>query len=335
MQLRRCRQEGATPLATYSVPINQSKMSLRSRLLWAAQTATIVIAVNLTSGAIKAQTIAFETPDAEARVFQLLDGPPSASPALPTVRDDDGLRLLPPVDAPSAQARVPMDGRGDRLIDRVVDPISWLMQFRFRDDWNWPVEGAGPDSQEFQFRPTIPFTAWERANLLRIRVPYMIQGKDAPGLGPVEMEDAIIFEPEWGRLGVGPAVRFNPDSGGASDEFQMGPLFAAVGKTKRWTYGFISQSFLGSSDSETDIQPILAFKFNEQLALTLGEMQFKYDWNKRQWKQIPLGIELDYIADLWGQKMQFFVNPQYNFERTASNSGWTVYLGIVLLVPEA
>ena len=31
--------------------------------------------------------------------------------------------------------------------------------------------------------------------------------------------------------------------------------------------------------------------------------------------------KLDYIADLWGQKIQFFVNLQYNFQSTSSNSG--------------
>ncbi len=51
--------------------------------------------------------------------------------------------------------------------------------------------------------------------------------------------------------------------------------------------------------------------------------------------QVPLGIELDKIVDPWGQKMQLFVNPQYNFAQDESNSGWTLYLGLTLLVPEA
>ncbi len=48
-----------------------------------------------------------------------------------------------------------------------------------------------------------------------------------------------------------------------------------------------------------------------------------------------MGIELDKIVDPWGQKMQLFVNPQYNFAREESNSGWTLFLGLTLLVPEA
>ena len=234
----------------------------------------------------------------------------------------------------SRSADTSVDGPNDRLIDRVVDPISWLMQFRFRQNWNWPLENTGLDSQEFQFRPTIPFKAWDQNNLLRIRVPYMTQGNDAPGLGKVEMEDSVVFTPEWGRWGVGPAWRFDPGSGSGGD-FQIGPVVGAVTKTKHWTYGFISQSWLGGSDSETDIQPILAYKINDEWALALGEMQFKYDWTDRMWKQLPLGIELNWISDLWGQKIMWFVNPQYNFETTSSNSGWTVYVGVTLLVPGA
>ena len=47
------------------------------------------------------------------------------------------------------------------------------------------------------------------------------------------------------------------------------------------------------------------------------------------------GFLLDRIAEIYGQKIQFFVNPQYNFERDSSNSGWTIFVGLTLLVPEA
>ena len=77
------------------------------------------------------------------------------------------------------------------------------------------------------------------------------------------------------------------------------------------------------------------FQQTARLALALGDMQFKYDWNKKQWTQLPLGIELDYVTDFWGQKINWFVNPQYNFVTTDSSSGWTVFVGLTLLVPGA
>jgi hypothetical protein len=220
------------------------------------------------------------------------------------------------------------------LIDRVTDPIAPLMQFRFRENWNWPLDGTGPDSQTFEFRPTIPFKACDQENLLRITVPYNIQGSQSPGLGKVQIFDALVFDSEWGKWGIGPDVRFDPASTG-QDAFQMGPVLGAVAKTKHWTYGFIVQNYLGGNNTESFIQPVLAHKFNDQLALALGDMQFKYDWSNRTWTQLPLGCELDYIANLWGQKIQWFINPQYNFKTTSSNSGWTVFVGLVLLVPGA
>jgi hypothetical protein len=228
-----------------------------------------------------------------------------------------------------------VDGRNDRLIDRVVDPISWLMQYRFREDWNWPLGDSGLDAEQFQFRPTVPFLAWDQVNLLRVEVPYNIQGSSSPGLDKVTVFDVLVFEPDWGRWGIGPGFRFDPRANTGEDSFQMGPEFGAVEKSKHWTVGFICQNYLSDNNSESQIQPILAYKFNEKLALAIGDMQFMYNWNTQKWTQLPLGIELDYIADLWGQKVQFFANPQFNFERTSSNSGWTIFVGLTLLVPGA
>src|SRR5262249_31007358 len=142
------------------------------------------------------------------------------------------------------------------------------------------------------------------------------------------MFDAVIFEPDWGRWGFGPEVQFNPHSTSGKDEFQIGPVFGAVAKNDGWTVSFICQNFLSGNNSDTQVQPVLAYKFNERLALAIGDMQFKYDWNKKQWTQLPLGIELDYVTNFWGQKINWFINPQYNFVTTDSSSGWTVFVGL-------
>jgi hypothetical protein len=310
---------------------------LKTSQYWRA----VVVAISLVDG-LKAQTLCAQMRPSDIggpsdRTFRIQEEPTSpASPMFAPPANDDGESLT--TEESRGRSGVPgegVDGKNDRLIDRVVDPISWLMDFRFREDWNWPVGNSGPDSQQFEFRPTIPFKAWDQVNLLRVTIPYDIQGSSGAGLDKVTVFDALIFEPDWGRWGFGPEIRFDPHSTTGQDEFQIGPVFGAVTKSKHWTAGFICQNFLSGNNSETQIQPILAYKFNDKLALAIGDMQFKYDWNKRQWTQLPLGIELDYIADLWGQKMQFFVNPQYNFETNSSSFGWTVFVGFTLLVPDA
>jgi hypothetical protein len=115
----------------------------------------------------------------------------------------------------------------------------------------------------------------------------------------------------------------------------MGPVFGAISKSESWTLGFISQNYLNEDDSESRIQLVLSYKFNERLALSAGDMQFKYDWTSHQWTQLPLGIELDFVAKIWGQEVQFFANPQYDFQTNSSNSGGTVFVGFTVLVPGA
>ena len=151
----------------------------------------------------------------------------------------------------------------------------------------------------------------------------------------MQVWDLVVFDADWGRWGVGPLVQLAPNASGGQDTFAMGPVFGATSKTKHWTAGFLSLNWFSGNVSESRIQPILAYKFNDQFALSIGEMEFRYNWHDAKWTQLPLGCELDYISDLWGQKIHWFINPQYNFERTSSNSGWTVFVGFSLLVPGA
>ncbi len=230
------------------------------------------------------------------------------------------------------QLTAPFERSQERLIDRIVDPTAWLMNFRFRESWNWPVGNAGRDSEEFEFRPTVPFVAWDHVNILRVTVPYTVEGPGGPGLDDVTIFDLIVHEADWGRWGVGPVVRLTP---GGSGTFQLGPAVGAISKDRYWTVGFLMQNFFADNVAETRIQPILAYKFDDQWAVGVGEFEFRYNWDDMDWTQVPLGFEVDYIADFYRQKIQFFANPQYNLERDASNSGWTLFLGMSLLVPGA
>ncbi len=223
--------------------------------------------------------------------------------------------------------------RGERLIDRVTDPTSWLMDLRMRHEWTWPTSPGNSDSQSVQFRPTIPFQAWGTINILRVTVPYDVQSDGGAGIGDVEIFDLVVVQESWGRWGVGPSLRLIADA--ADDSLQAGPAAAAVAKNRHWTVGALTQNFLNDDASQSRLQPILAYKFDEAWSVGIGESEFRYDWHSDRWSQLPLGIELDKIVDPWGQKMQLFVNPQYNFARDESNSGWTLYLGLTLLVPDA
>jgi hypothetical protein len=196
------------------------------------------------------------------------------------------------------------------------------------------VEVTDPDTQTLEFRSTIPFMVWGHENLLRVTVPYDLEGNDAPGLGDVQIFDLVVFQQSWGRWGVGPSLELTPSSG-SDDTFRAGPAAGAVTKNKHWTVGFLTQNFLSDDATESRLQPILAYKFDDVWSVGIGESEFRYDWNDDNWTQIPLGVEVDRIFDIHGQKLQIFINPQYNFQRDSSNSGWTLFLGVTLLIPEA
>ena len=258
----------------------------------------------------------------------------TAFEAAPVVAEQNEAELNTPVDTfdLQSQAMPYANGSRERVIDRVVDPTAWLMNFRFRESWNWPTGNSNADSEEFEFRPTVPFRAWDHVNILRVTVPYTVEGPGGPGLDDVTILDLVVHEADWGRWGVGPVVQLSPDG---SDSLRLGPAVGAVSKSKYWTVGFLNQNFFADEVGETRFQPILAYKFDDQWAVGVGEFEFRYNWEDGEWAQVPLGVEVDYISDIYGQKFQFFVNPQYNFESDASNSGWTLFLGIALLVPDA
>jgi hypothetical protein len=244
-----------------------------------------------------------------------------------TPRGEDVLRNLP-------QSRQITSQRDQRLIDRVTDPTAWLMDLRMRHAWTWPTSDGRGDSQSVQFRPTIPFQAWGHVNILRVTVPYEVQNDDGAGIGDVQVFDLVVAQESWGRWGFGPSLRLIADPE-AGDSIQAGPAAGAVAKNHHWTVGALAQNFLSDDDSQSRLQPILAYKFNDKWSVGIGESEFRYDWNSDRWNQVPLGIELDEIVDPWGQKIQLFVNPQYNFARDESNSDWTLFLGLTLLVPGA
>jgi hypothetical protein len=271
------------------------------------------------------------------RIFQLVDEPAHADvPLLAQRIGRDNLagdNYFQPERSRDSDGGI--DGPNARLIDRTVDPLAWLMNYRFRQAWNWPIANTGLDNQSFEIRPTVPFKLWDQANLLRVTVPYNYQGAGPPGLSNVQVFHMLIFSSDSIRWGFGPSFQFDPSSTPGQNNFQAGPACGAITKTEHWTVGFLCQNFLSGNNSQTEIQPLLAYKFNDQFAVGIGDMIFVYDWSKSQWPQVPLGVGAQYIADICGQKMEFFANPLYNLDRTASNSGWTLYVGIILLVPGA
>lgn len=222
--------------------------------------------------------------------------------------------------------------RSQRLIDRATDPTAWLMQYHFRDRWIVPIEEGASDENDFQFRPTIPFLAWDQVNIFRAEVNYDIEMEEGSGLHDARLFDLIVFDGQRGRWGVGPAIQLKPNS---SESFSIGPAAAAVARSKHWTVGLLSENFFGGDNAESFLEPVLAYKFDERWSMSVGEMKFEYDWQSGNWNRVPLSLSLDYISSVFGQKVRWFINPAYNFRNSDGDAEWMFNFGFDLLVPDA
>src|SRR5262245_18691859 len=70
-----------------------------------------------------------------------------AAEEIPTPGENDGGEIIFPDDSFGGQPTqmAYSSGSRERLIDSIVDPTAWLMNYRFRESWNWPVRNSGRD----------------------------------------------------------------------------------------------------------------------------------------------------------------------------------------------
>jgi hypothetical protein len=339
------------PIVSHHLPLRVDEPTMAARGIGIAIGGFLSIGLVISTTAVRAQSANLAKPLLTS--FSEWDAPPDPStlggPEFEIApRPSSAAFETSSVDRPEAKDSTPDSSFADRsqpatnergnqesALDRVTDPTSPTVNIRFRESWNWPVNESDSDNQEFQFRPTIPFQAWGRENILRVTIPYDITGEDAPGLGSVTILDLAVHKADSRRWGIGPVVRFTPANDADSETFHIGPAFGASSKDEHWTVGLLTQNFFGDNFAESRIQPILTYKFDERWAVGVGEFEFRFDWENAIWTQVPVGVELDYIADICGQKVQLFVNPQFNFADDANNSGWTIFLGLTLIVPNS
>ncbi|MCE9555758.1 MAG: hypothetical protein K8T91_20615 [Planctomycetes bacterium] len=223
---------------------------------------------------------------------------------------------------------------GERLIDKATDPFSRMMGFMVRDEIGVPLDTEDGELNQLDFRAQVPFDAFGKFNAARVEVQYNINSSDGDGLYDVMLFDMVVTKTSWGKWGIGPSISMVPNSSSNGSTFQAGPAAGVISITEHWTIGLLTQNYLSSQYCQTDIEPLLTYKFNETTWLSLGDIKFEYDWTNGHWIQVPLGIELARIVDIAGQKIDFFVNPQYNLRNSDGNQEWQFYFGFTLLLPE-
>jgi hypothetical protein len=233
------------------------------------------------------------------------------------------------------------ESQQDELSRRATDPTASPPTFSFINDVTFsyrdradgtPVDDTG---YALRFQPVIPFKAWGVANILRMTIPYQISGPSPDGLGDVTIFDMVILPQSWGRLGIGVVGSFAAATSDVSAHASAGPAIGLVAPvSKKLNLGLFNQNLFGDGVSISQIQPIAAYQLGGGWSLSLGDLQWPYDWDRNEFVSMPIGVQLGKVLPVFGQPMRFALNPQYDFKDLPGNSRFKVLFTIQLLLPE-
>jgi hypothetical protein len=251
------------------------------------------------------------------------------------------LLLCAPTAFPQAQQTDPQTGEpqagqpaDEDLASKVVDPTAILTTLTFQNNFAPSHWGIDDKANQMLFQAVVPFKVWEVQNIGRVRIPYVTSSPlGTRGLSDVALLDILILPREWGTLFMGGVADVGVNKGPGVDTIALGPTVGSVLKKGRWTYGFLNQNLFSADDiATTQVQPILAYTFSKQVSVSMGDLQYTYDWKKDRWVFLPLGFQINYIARLGKQPMWFYVNPQYNLKNEFGSQKWSILIGFAFIV---
>lgn len=241
----------------------------------------------------------------------------------------------------------------DELAKQLANPVAALISVPFQYNYD---ENIGPrDSgtrHTLNIQPVIPFSIGKDWNLIsRTILPVIDQTDIAPGAGNQtglgDTVQSLFFSPkaptESGWIwGVGPAFLLPTatDDLLGSDQWGVGPTAVALKQSGHWTYGVLANHIERVSGdrepygvSSTFLQPFLVRAFPGGVTVALNT-ESTYDWGANE-GSVPINLQLNKVANLGGQMVQFGVGVRYWAESTESGpEGFGARLNIVLLFPK-
>lgn len=226
----------------------------------------------------------------------------------------------------------------DELARQATDPTASLMAMNFQTTYVGGYHGAGipgevDDAWSFVFRPVIPFDFLGKPNILRLTLPYQVDGRGDEGFGPISIFDLVVTNESWGRWGVGPVMSIDT-TGDAADRFVIGPAVGGVWQVnKRLNVGLFSQNVFWSNSAVTQLQPVIAYQLGNGWSLSAGDLQFIYDWKSSRWLSVPIGFQLGKVTKIGSQPVRFSINPQYNLKNDRGLTEWLCTFTFTALFP--
>ena len=239
--------------------------------------------------------------------------------------------------APQSAAQQPAPAAthsAEDLSARATDPTSSLMSFSFVNDFHTSFYDIDDNGFEFRFQPVVPFRAWGASNILRVVVPYQASGPGNEGLKDVSIFDLVIVPISWGRLAIGPVMTLHQSDSPTVSKFSIGPAVGVVRPiSKRLLVGAFSQNLFAAHVGITQIQPVVTYQLGHGWALSAGDSQFTYDWERDEWTNLPLGFQIGVVRSILKQPFRFYANPQWNIQDITGAVKSKVVIGVTLLAP--
>jgi hypothetical protein len=213
---------------------------------------------------------------------------------------------------------------------KVINPIAFLMKFTVENQYAPSLWGSRGEGNEVQGEIVIPFEAFAKQNLARIKIFFQTSSPEGDrGLSQAQFVDLILFQRAWGTFGAGAAVQLTPQTSDRPGIVAPGPAVGAVAQRGKWQYGIFNQNFLSGSVAETDLQPILAYEFNDKWSAELGDIHYIYDWKKDRVTSIPISAQLNRI--LLKESLQLSFQAEYNLKNITGQTMWTLTAGVTLI----
>jgi hypothetical protein len=141
----------------------------------------------------------------------------------------------------------------------------------------------------------------------------------------------MLFPRGWGTVGVGVTSQLTPQTSDRPGTVAAGPAVGAVAQQGKWQYGFLNQNFFSENVAETDLQPILAYEFNDKWSAEIGDVQYIYDWKRGRVTSIPISAQLNRILLRDKEHLQLSFQAEYNLKNIAGLPMWTLTAGVTLI----
>ena len=103
--------------------------------------------------------------------------------------------------------------------------------------------------------------------------------------------------------------------------------------SKKLNIGLFTQNLFATHVGITQLQPIVAYQLGNGWALSAGDLQFTYDWERGGWVSVPIGFQIGKVQRVAGQAMRFALNPQWNLRNVTGADKVQVTFTVTLLAP--